>query len=146
MSEWKQQSIYDMLKDSEYAANWRWLVDYIQACAVNNRAHVSYSETNPWPEPLMIELYAFFKGAQVSWTGVHSTADYSQPEILEETVKFTDYACIKAKAFAGTVAAADLPTPVKEGSTFAGWYTNPEFTGEAVTEITEACTLYAKWQ
>lgn len=146
MSEWKQQSIYDMLKDSEYAANWRWLVDYVQACAVNNRAHVSYSETNPWPEPLMIELYAFFKGAQISWTGVHSTADYSQPEILEETVKFTDYACIKAKAFAGTVAAADLPTPVKEGATFAGWYTNPEFTGEAVTEITEACTLYAKWQ
>ena len=39
--------------------------------------------------------------------------------------------------------------PSAPGCIFAGWYTNAECTGEAVTEIepgtTEAVTLYAKW-
>ena len=42
-----------------------------------------------------------------------------------------------------------LPVPSKEHYTFAGWYTNPEFTGEKVTVIDNATTgnvkLYAKW-
>ncbi len=43
----------------------------------------------------------------------------------------------------------DLPTATKEHYTFAGWYTNPEFTGEAMTKILESTTgvlnLYAKF-
>lgn len=44
-----------------------------------------------------------------------------------------------------------LPTPYKEGSTFVGWYDNPEFTGDAITtypgvsEENTTATLYAKW-
>ena len=42
-----------------------------------------------------------------------------------------------------------LEDPTRDGYLFAGWYTNPEFTGEAVTEIPETSTgdvkLYAKW-
>jgi len=42
-----------------------------------------------------------------------------------------------------------LPTPTKEGYTFAGWYNNPEFTGEKVTVVDTAInsnvTVYAKW-
>lgn len=146
MDSWQQVNIYNMLKDSEYAAKWRWIVDYINACCINNKAHVSYSETNPWPEPLAVELYAFFKQARIKWDSNHTSADYSQPAILEENVKFVEYACIKAKAFTGTIAAADLPTPSKEGATFAGWYTNAECTGDPVTEVNTGCTLYAKWQ
>jgi len=44
----------------------------------------------------------------------------------------------------------ELPTPVKEGFTFLGWYDNPEFEGEAVTEFTfedkVASVYYAKWE
>lgn len=45
---------------------------------------------------------------------------------------------------------ATIPTDVvRNGYAFAGWYTNPDFTGEAVTEIPETSTgdvkLYAKW-
>ena len=43
---------------------------------------------------------------------------------------------------------ADLPTPVcgKDGYTFAGWYTNAEYSGEVVTKVpAEDVTLYAKW-
>ena len=40
-----------------------------------------------------------------------------------------------------------LPTPTKEGSTFLGWYDNPYFTGEVISEVhsTGTITLYAKY-
>ena len=42
-----------------------------------------------------------------------------------------------------------LLTPTKEADTFQGWYTNPEFTGEPISDITESTKgnleLYAKW-
>ena len=45
--------------------------------------------------------------------------------------------------------AATLPTPVKAGYTFGGWYTNSTFEGDAVTEVatteTEDLTFYSKW-
>ena len=47
------------------------------------------------------------------------------------------------------VAGAALPIPTKTGYTFAGWYENPEFSGNPVTDIptnsTEKLTFYAKW-
>ena len=41
-----------------------------------------------------------------------------------------------------------LPPLVRDGYTFAGWYDNPEFTGNPITEIPAgwAGTLYAKWE
>lgn len=47
------------------------------------------------------------------------------------------------------VAGAALPIPFKTGYTFAGWYENPEFSGNPVTDIptnsTENLNFYAKW-
>ena len=47
------------------------------------------------------------------------------------------------------VAGAALPIPTKTGYTFAGWYENPEFSGNPVTDIptdsTGELTFYAKW-
>lgn len=40
----------------------------------------------------------------------------------------------------------ELATPVKEGYTFAGWYKNADFTGEAVTTPETGKTFYAKWE
>ena len=43
-----------------------------------------------------------------------------------------------------------LPTPVKSGYAFFGWYTKPDFSGDKVTTIpkgsTGNLTLYAKWE
>lgn len=39
-----------------------------------------------------------------------------------------------------------LVAPVREGYMFKGWYTNPEFTGDKVTNISSGCTLYACWE
>lgn len=47
-----------------------------------------------------------------------------------------------------TTIAADLPTPEREGYIFLGWYTTPDFSGEAVGSTyynPEGATFYAKW-
>ena len=43
---------------------------------------------------------------------------------------------------------SDLPTPKRTGYTFDGWYTDAEYTGDAVTSLTieNDTTLYAKWK
>ena len=38
-----------------------------------------------------------------------------------------------------------LKVPVKEGMEFAGWYSDPDFSGEKVTTATAGAVLYAKW-
>ena len=47
------------------------------------------------------------------------------------------------------VAGAALPIPTKTGYTFAGWYENPDFTGNPVADVptdsTGELTFYAKW-
>ncbi len=48
----------------------------------------------------------------------------------------------------GSKLAVTTTTPQKEGYTFAGWYDNPELTGNPITEsitLKENTTLYAKW-
>ena len=45
--------------------------------------------------------------------------------------------------------ALPLPTPTREDARFEGWYTTPDFSGEAVTEVPATATgtqcYYAKW-
>ena len=53
------------------------------------------------------------------------------------------------KTFKMTTPDITLLVPLRDGHTFGGWYTNPEFTGTAVTVIASGTaddlTLYAKW-
>ncbi len=52
-----------------------------------------------------------------------------------------------APAFKATGETLNLTTivPTRTGYTFDGWYDNKECTGNAVTEVSSAMTLYAKW-
>ena len=38
-----------------------------------------------------------------------------------------------------------LPVPVKTGYEFIGWYLDPSFTSDIITEVSESVTVYAKW-
>ncbi len=38
-----------------------------------------------------------------------------------------------------------LDTPTRTGYQFVGWYGNSTYTGEAITKVSQATTLYAKW-
>lgn len=49
----------------------------------------------------------------------------------------------------GNATLSSLPTPMKEGSQFLGWYDNPQFNGSPITTpytVTGNITLYAKWK
>ncbi|MFA5658361.1 MAG: InlB B-repeat-containing protein [Oscillospiraceae bacterium] len=39
-----------------------------------------------------------------------------------------------------------FPSPTRSNCSFCGWYDNSDYTGEAVTSVSAAATLYAKWR
>ncbi len=39
-----------------------------------------------------------------------------------------------------------LTVPTRDGFEFLGWYLNPDFSGEPITEVSEETTVYAKWK
>lgn len=104
------------------------------------------------------ELEGFFKGTKFKRTerngATYQSADYSNEELLYGFISSItpqideatpEIAIIEYETGKGIT----LLSPRKDGGTFEGWYTNPEFTGEKVTEIAhnahEDIVLYAKW-
>ena len=70
----------------------------------------------------------------------------------EETPEEVIYWVLNGGSVSGTLPAYvtstyTLPTPVRDGYVFGGWYDNPNFTGSALTSIPAGWegTLYAKW-
>ena len=70
----------------------------------------------------------------------------------EETPEEVIYWVLNGGSVSGTLPAYvtstyTLPTPVRDGYVFGGWYDNPNFTGSALTIIPAGWegTLYAKW-
>ena len=53
-----------------------------------------------------------------------------------------------APVFKATGETLDLTTivPTRTGYTFDGWYNDKDCTGDAVTTVSAAATLYAKWE
>ncbi|MEE0230393.1 MAG: S-layer homology domain-containing protein [Peptococcaceae bacterium] len=59
---------------------------------------------------------------------------------------FTCYAVTNGGTFKNSPTSnTELVTPVKDGYTFAGWYENADFSGNAVTVPTVGKTYFAKW-
>ncbi len=87
------------------------------------------------------------------------TVPYHGAPILENTTLYVKWVPAAYKVtYAGTdlpegsynsESGLTLPTPVKEGYTFDGWYLTEDLSGDAVTEIatgtTGDITVYAKW-
>ncbi len=75
------------------------------------------------------------------------TCNWTQAGLPESYTKIWKHAFANPTEIKGEVV---LNTPYKEGSTFDGWYTNPEFTGDPVVTVSpesviEGGKLYAKW-
>ena len=124
----------------ENDAKWGWLLKYVAACAINN-ASLMTTETT-WPEPIVIELCAFFYQEEIKASGFHNTAPYGD-DTQELNADIYDYYPSVSPIQSGTYT---LPTPTKEGYTFKGWYTNKDFSGEAITEVSTDTRVYAKWE
>lgn len=105
---------------------------------------------------LLITATAFKEGYE--FKGWYLDSNYSKEitKIDENSIgKVTLYAKLVIKTFEIHLVGTDLttplileygallPTPVKEGHIFKGWYDNPECVGEMVTVVTKDGTYYA---
>ena len=129
-------------------SEYKWLGDYI----IRVSADQGYTLTNDVNADGMEalwrwSLHSFFNANKhTSWP---VTADFStagKPEVWGESylIATGSSASLPHKVDATYT----LPTPVKDGYVFVGWYDNPEGTGSALTSISAGWkgTLYAIWR
>ena len=133
---------------------WLWLAEYLYELSVRdlasnncnvlglrdliNKGTISGDD----PYGISYAFRAFIAGATVrpgsSYTSVDHT-NYVNANGFWEKLSAAEPTQVD---YYGTVT---LPQAGKGVYSFAGWYDNPEFTGEAITVINGACTLYAKF-
>ena len=127
-------------------SDWKWLGDYIKSVASAQGYSVDTESAWRW------HMHALFNCAE---------GTFNVGEVTVNTANFTSAGKPSAWGnayLAGTGSAATLPssvtntytlpTPVKEGYVFKGWYNNASGTGSALTTISAGYkgTLYALWE
>ena len=132
----------DAVKFITENANWKWLADYIisVAAAIPEGTNVGYY----W----RANIDAFFHCKNAVAVGGVNSADFSEagkPENWGAAYEAAHEVVLPTEPVAEDYV---LPTPVKEGYTFVGWYDNAEGTGKAYTVIPAGWsgTLYAIWK
>ena len=123
-------------EDSDY----KWLGDYI--IKVTTEQSAALTTLANWK----FNAQAFFNANQ--YTGWPKSADFTEagkPEAWGAAYQAAHAVVLPTEP---VDAPYTLPTPVKDGFTFVGWYDNAEGTGEAYTVIPAgwAGTLYAIWK
>ena len=126
---------------------WKWLGDYILSIA--NAQGIAITTDSEWRQ----QFYAFF-----NCTNVSKKADGS---VVGPTVDFTQAGQPAAWGDAYRIAMGmsselpsvieapyTIPTPIRTGYIFRGWYDNPEGTGTALTVLPTGYygTVYALWK
>lgn len=127
-----------MLTDEK--SGWKWLGDYLLSVAGSLDGESAWR----W------HLFAFFNcnDGTVTDTQKVATADFSQAGKPEAWGTAYQVAMGTTGELPTTVDEEfKLPIPIKEGYVFAGWFTNPEGSGTALTSIPAGWygTLYAIW-
>ena len=132
----------DAVKFITENANWKWLHDYILTVAGNipEGTNVGYY----W----RANIDGFFHCKNAVLVGGVASADFTEagkPEAWGAAYEAEYGVVLPTEPVAEDYV---LPTPVKEGYTFVGWYDNAEGTGEAYKVIPAgwAGTLYAIWK
>ena len=129
-------------------SEYKWLGDYI----IEVSAAQGYTLTNDVNADGMEALWrwsvhSFFNcEKRTSWPNTADFATAGKPEAWGESYLI---ATGSSATLPYTVTSTyTLPTPVKEGYIFVGWYDNPEGTGTALTSIPAGWkgTLYAIWR
>ena len=130
----------DFIADENFKAKFEWLVTYMDAkCTEQGQTLPSSSAYF-----LRYNLQAFFiDGMRTSWP---ISADYTICGV--STIEA--YQPYWKSGFANPTNPTEefvLNAPYREGYTFAGWYTTPDFSGKKVTTVNSETTgtLYAKW-
>ena len=131
---------------TDEASEYKWLGDYVlsvaTAAGVTLSTDMAAANEGGW----RWAVHAFFNAAagQYGATGIDFT-EAGKPEVWGAAY-LAEYGVVLPTE--PVDAPYTLPTPVKEGYTFVGWYDNAEGTGEAYTVIPAGWsgTLYAIWK
>lgn len=91
--------------------------------------------TGYWNQTTFLGTASYVTVPMTEWTP-NSTLEIAQGFIDSKTTVTQQSSTIGDALF----------TPVKDGYTFVGWYTNADYSGNVITVVPkENCTLYAKW-
>ena len=130
---------YNFLTSAEYGAKWGWMLDVINAARVA-RGAAELTATDGQAEARG-EIHNLLNLAPISDATAKYGSDYSTYAAFEKIEAAMGGAQYKAEVEAGK---ALLENVNKTGYTFAGWYSDEALTNK-VTSVSEAATLYAKW-
>ena len=131
---------------TDEASEYKWLGDYVLSVATAAGVTLSTDMASANESGWRWAVHAFFNAAE----GQYGAAGINFTEAGKQEVWGAAY-----EAEYGVVLPTEpvdapytLPTPVKEGYTFVGWYDNAEGTGEAMTVLPAgwAGTIYAIWK
>ena len=135
----------DFMTDAK--SPWKWLGDYILSiAAVQGIAITTDSE---WRQ----QFYAFFNCTNVSKKAdgsvVGSTIDFTQagkPDAWGDAYRIAHG--LTGELPTTITAPYTIPTPIRTGYIFVGWYDNPEGTGTPLTVLPKGYvgTVYAIWK
>ena len=140
---------------SQTNGKWNWLLDYWSHVNTNSYSGVANATafqqvkekgTVPNNYFMTVEVKNWYNGTQSSvYSGSLKSANYADPSVNNEIWPF--YSQSEQTTYLNNKGEVTLPVPHMLAYDFAGWYTNPELTGEPVTVVNEetAGTFYAKW-
>ena len=136
---------------TDASSEYKWLGDYIVKVATEQGYTIDSEALWRW------HADAFFQANQhTSWpkTADFSTAgkpeawggEYQKAHGGTQTETKTEY--VEVELPSKITAPYEIPTPVKDGDTFVGWYDNNEGTGVALTVLPVGYdgTVYAIWK
>lgn len=135
--------MYDFFYTSAtYATKWSWLGEYLLAIRleqISDNSDMTAKTDSAWRS----EVFGFVtKGQRTEWP---ASCDYSSAETQAKHLTYLSKP-EKTEYLNQTGETTLLTNVYKAGYTFAGWYTDAEFTGERVYTVNGATTLYAKWE
>ena len=131
---------------TDEASAYKWLGDYVQSVATAAGKPLSTDMAAANESGWRWSVWAFFNACagKNGSVGIDFT-EAGKPEAWGPYYQAAHEVVLPTEPVAEDYV---LPTPVKEGYTFVGWYDNAEGTGEAYTVIPAgwAGTLYAIWK
>ena len=122
------------------------LIDAFKGTAKGNHDSLKNMDSNTQAAYLRAEISGFMLNSPAA-SSYPYTCNWAQAGLPESYTKVWKHAFANPTEIKGEVV---LNVPYKEGMTFDGWYTNPEFTGDPVVTVSpesviEGGKLYAKW-
>lgn len=158
--QWVNINIHNFFYSEGMSEKWGWLASWLsEVGGANNKKYCGKllkfdnatsfdnDDTSHNKYVVSYEFRAVMIGGKITSNSTFITTDYSDPTVTEKV--WTPMKAAQSSTLETTEGKVlTLPVAHKEYLSFVGWYDNPEFTGEPITEITVGATnpkFYAKY-